>query len=247
MEDKSRSIDRFKERNMVDIIKLREEAAQVFRDNLVIGRIDKSKGERSMKGGKDEERLYLYDLDAYDIKATDLPNMPELIARHKARYHLAAFLARPGMKVLDFPCGSGYGSEILENVEYHGMDNDQATIAYAKVFYLRLYCSQFSVNNLTNNPLHIDTDYDLILCIEGIEHIEQQYQAPLIKAFYDALKPGGRLLITTPIREGPTANPYHLYELSHIELINLLCAQFRGVQMLYHRDNRSWMYGICRK
>ena len=29
-----------------------------------------------MKGGKDEERLYLYDLDAYDIKATDLPNMP---------------------------------------------------------------------------------------------------------------------------------------------------------------------------
>jgi 2-polyprenyl-3-methyl-5-hydroxy-6-metoxy-1,4-benzoquinol methylase len=88
-----------------------------------------------MKGGKKEERLYLNDFHSMKIIKTEMPNMRELVARHRSRYHLAAFIARPGMKVLDFPCGSGYGCEIVEDVEYHGMDNDEITIEYAKYYY----------------------------------------------------------------------------------------------------------------
>ena len=68
-----------------------------------------------MRGGTNEERLYLNDLHSHGVLRTNMPNMKDLVARHKARYHLAAFVARPDMKVLDFPCGSGYGAEILDN------------------------------------------------------------------------------------------------------------------------------------
>ena len=87
-----------------------------------------------MRGGTNEERLYLFDAKWLDIEATNMPDMPGIIARHKGRYHLAAFLARPGMKVLDFPCGSGYGAQILKEVgiKYVGADYDSETIEFAK-------------------------------------------------------------------------------------------------------------------
>ena len=102
------------------------------------------------RGGTIDERLYLYDLviddwDKYDessehiinFKKSDLPNMEGMIERHKARYFLPAFFCRPGMKVLDFPCGSGYGSEIIRSLggEYYGKDIDAPTIEYCRRIY----------------------------------------------------------------------------------------------------------------
>jgi 2-polyprenyl-3-methyl-5-hydroxy-6-metoxy-1,4-benzoquinol methylase len=205
-----------------------------------------------MRGGTNEARLYLNDLDSHGILRTNMSNMNDLIARHKARYHLGAFLARPDMKVLDFPCGSGYGAEIIDNVEYIGMDIDQDTIHYARNFYP---FASFDVNDLTN-PKDIGENYDLILCIEGLEHIGMQYQEPLVETFYNALKPGGRLLVSmpeAPDQSGPSPdNKYHLWELSFMHFHTMLWNRFdTGVQIINHEDTlhngvkSNCLYGIC--
>ena len=206
-----------------------------------------------MRGGKNEERLYLFDHSLLNVERTNMPNMSELVARHEARYHLAAFLARPGMKVLDFPCGSGYGAKILKDVDYVGMDIDDITVEYAN----RFYAGRFYVDDMTDPKKIGDNQYDLICCIEGLEHIEMQYQPALISTFHKALVDGGRLFVSMPEAKGASGpsktNPYHLGELSDDDFRGLLTEHFFDVQVYYHEDtlhngNQAiCMYGICRK
>ena len=209
------------------------------------------------RGGIDEERLYLHDLkfdcgdDICIVKKTDMPDINRVCARHGSRYQFAGTFARPGIKVLDFPCGSGYGSVILQltgNMYYDGRDNDEVSIEYAKQFYR----GEFKVDDLTNPHLE-NRVYDLIACIEGLEHIEQIHQSRLIKHFYDALVHGGTLVITTPERDGEITNPYHKWELGKLEFEALLKTQFNDVQIIVkkdidHKGNKTrFLYGIARK
>jgi len=206
------------------------------------------------RGGTNEARLYLEDIPDLGIVRTDMPDMPNLIARHKARYLLAGFFCRPGMNVLDFPCGSGYGSEVFNGAEYSGMDIDGPTIEYCK----RMYGGwvTFSVGDLTK-PTLMPSSYDLIACIEGFEHIGQEYQEPLIRAFYEALCPGGILIVSSPEApwgSGPSKkNPYHKWELSQYDFADILYGSFSDVQILRHKDTlhngepTTCLYGICRK
>ena len=210
-----------------------------------------------MKGGKEEERLYLFDADWLDIEKTDMDNMGELIARHKGRYSLGAFMVRPGMKVLDFPCGSGYGSTILSNhgeidIEYHGYELDMTTVEFARYFYYGI----FRVRDLKKPEIPKDF-FDLICCVEGLEHIELEYHHQLIQAFYDALKVGGRLLVTMPEAQSKSGlsliNHYHVGELTASDFDHLLRSHFPSVQTFYHADTLHnghesiMLFGICRK
>jgi SAM-dependent methyltransferase len=205
-----------------------------------------------MRGGTNEERLFLRDSFELGIKATDMPDMPNLISRHKARYHLGAFLARPGMRVLDFPCGSGYGSEFFTEQVYTGLDIDEPSIEFARMHYKGV----FGVGDLRKPDMPSDR-YDLILCIEGLEHIERMYQKPLLEKFYDALVVGGRCLVSMPEApedSGPNPNnPYHLYELTFFHFEYLLWGVFDNVQIITIQDTlhngkkARLMYGICQK
>jgi SAM-dependent methyltransferase len=208
------------------------------------------------RGGTNEERLYLQDckLDCNDeilvFKKTDMPNMDHLIARHKGRYHIPAAFCRPRMKVLDFPCGSGYGEEIFRpfGVYYEGMDSDVATILYAELH----YHGDFFVQDLTNPHLQ-ERHYDLIACIDGIEHIESRFQVRLIDRFYSALAYGGILVITTPEKQGDTVNKYHQHELTKDEFRRLIEVKFKDVQILEIKDEvhtgakTNLMFSIARK
>jgi len=215
------------------------------------------------RGGTNEERLYLNDLefDCEDqiciVRKTDMPNIYEIIQRHKARYMLPAFFVRSGMKVLDFPCGSGYGSEILSGpqIDYEGRDYDKPTIQYCNQFYHGTFlCGDLS------DPSLDGMKYDLIACIEGLEHCNQESQLPLIKAFYEALKHDGILVVSSPCN--PTCvsgrsekNPYHKWELTYEDFENLLKNEFPGpyVQIIQHEAilhngiKSNMLYGICRK
>ena len=208
------------------------------------------------RGGKDEERLYLFDktFDCGDeivfVKRTDMPNMDDLIARHYSRYFVPAIFVRPGDRVLDFPCGSGYGQRILTmcGAEYEGRDVDEPTIEYCELTQL----GEFIQDDLKDPHLK-DRGYNVIACIDGLEHIERRYQERLIGYFHKALKHGGTLVITTPEKTGETVNPYHKHELTRQEFIALLETWFIDIQVLVKQDvlhngqQTRLKFGICQK
>jgi len=219
------------------------------------------------RGGKIEERLYLYDLviedynkfdrhlaDKVVFKKTDLPNMDGLIERHRARYYLPAFFCRPKMRVLDFPCGSGYGFEIFREfgVQYQGMDIDALTIKYCEIIYPE-NADNFSIRDLKYPRLEKES-FDLIACIDGIEHIEERFQVKLIQHFYKALNKNGILIISTPGKKNDTpVNRYHLSEFSRKDFEFVLGAFFNDVQIieqdevLHNFQETKCLYGICKK
>src|SRR3990167_7080575 len=98
------------------------------------------------RGGGDLECIYFEDAEfkmpdgtQVVVRKTKIPgiDMDNARARHLARYSLAAFFCRPGHKVLDFPCGSGYAAALLKpfGVNYTGLDIDAINIEYAQCLY----------------------------------------------------------------------------------------------------------------
>jgi len=220
-------------------------------------------------GGKDVERLYLRNVrfkmadgrDAFVTK-TDIPgaDMGDVIARHKGRYALLALFSRPGYNLLDFPCGSGYAADFLKEfgVKYNGKEVNRATIEYAN----RIYGGKdtlFDVGDLRSPKLGLNL-YDVIGCIEGLEHIDKKYQSPLISSFYKALKPSGTLIVSTPETESGVSgrsvlSPYHKWELNKNDFLALLYKHFgsQNVELVTFRATMSTgilttcFFGICHK
>jgi len=239
---------------------------KISKNNL--GRQNKN-GDVLRLGGKDGERLYLADLKfklsgrMIEVLKTKEPDvdMKDLVARHKGRYGLFALFSRPGYRVLDFPCGSGYASAFLKEfgVIYYGMDMDIATIEYAK----RMYGAkniQFDVGDLCLPKLK-SSSYDIIGCVEGLEHIDKEPQKKLISAFYKALKPDGILIVSSPENKsgvsGPSKlNPYHKWELTKNDFVLTLGEVFgaENIELVTHKAilspglvEMNCFYGICHR
>jgi len=218
-------------------------------------------------GGDDTEKAFFkdfqFDLNSGErvvVKKNSIPkvDMDDFFARHKGRYYFLGLYLRPGYRVLDFPCGSGYAAGILKefDVIYYGMDNDLLTIEYARRVYGRKNIT-FEVADL-QNPKLPGNFFDTVGCIEGIEHIERQFQSPLIRAFKEALKPGGTLIISSP--ENPTGisgpsvhNQWHKWELTKKDFLDLLREHFDNVELITHKAVLSTgvltncYYGVCHK
>jgi 2-polyprenyl-3-methyl-5-hydroxy-6-metoxy-1,4-benzoquinol methylase len=223
------------------------------------------------RGGKDPERLYLKDAgfvlsgsrEKVVFKKSNIPgiDMEDLIARHKARYFLLGFYCRPGMRVLDFPCGSGYASQILEpfDVLYTGLEFDPYTVEYARTIYSNDRV-KFGKGDLRILDSLETAYYDVIGCIEGLEHIEMMHQDNLISHLKRALRPGGVIVVSSP--ENPTGksgvsvhNQYHLGELTRVDFLDLLYRHFGydRVELLTQKAKLSTgvvtncFYAVCRK
>lgn len=222
------------------------------------------------RGGADDERLYLRDLE-FDlttgehvvVRATDIPNcnMPDLVARNLGRNYPVALYARPGQRVLDFPCGSGYLVEVLSRfgVSYEGYDRDPITIEYARCMYCLLSWASFGVGDLCRPEFLMDKEpFDTIACIEGLEHIGRASQFQLLATLRKALKPGGTLIVSSP--ENPTGmsgpsekNSWHLWELNREDFLELLHESFEPHQVevltykaVLHTGAPSTMFfGVC--
>ena len=166
----------------------------------------------------------------------------ELWGEHRSRYRFAAqFVA--GQAVLDIACGSGFGLVMLIDAGATpiGVDYDAEPLVAIRA---SLPNVRLVRGDGTRLPLE-SASIDQVVSFETIEHV------PDARAFVvelrRVLKPGGRLVLSTPNRAfGPlerhTGNPFHVREFTADELRGLLGECFDFVQLYGQRPRSEYRY-----
>ena len=146
--------------------------------------------------------------------------------RHEAAYEfLAAQVA--GCTVLEVGCGEGYGTDLFARSarQVIGIDYDALTIAHAHASYR---APSFVRANLAALPVASE-GVDVVATLQVVEHVWDH--AEFVGECLRVLRPGGRLMMTTPNRltfspglDTPI-NPFHTKEFTATELTGLLAVQ----------------------
>lgn len=126
--------------------------------------------------------------------------------------------------VLEAGSGEGYGAALLATVaeSVTCVDYDTSAVEHARRRYPELIVHQ---GNLIELPI-ADASVDVVVNFQVIEHLWDQPQ--FIAECLRVLRPGGRLLISTPNRvtfspgRDTPLNPFHTRELNAAELTELL-------------------------
>jgi 2-polyprenyl-3-methyl-5-hydroxy-6-metoxy-1,4-benzoquinol methylase len=146
-------------------------------------------------------------------------------------------------KIIELGSGEGYGIEILapRATHYLAIDKFESQLPEAGNVDFRQMLLP-SLNGIDDNQ------FDYAVSFQVIEHINQD--ALFLSEICRVLKPGGKLLLSTPNRlMSLTRNPWHIREYSSKELESLVAEHFSRVQMngvygneviqQYHEKNKA--------
>jgi SAM-dependent methyltransferase len=157
---------------------------------------------------------------------------------HRARYVWAA--ERVTGQVLDVACGTGHGTQLLAaRCDATGLDRDQDAVAIAQAKTPR---AAFHVASMPPIPCD-DGSFDAVVSFETIEHLEPDVE--FLAEVRRVLKPGGRLLLSSPNRaasspnDAAPLNPYHVREYLLPDLLSLVRDRgFAKIDVYYQRKER---------
>ena len=164
----------------------------------------------------------------------DIPHENYWFRRHEAAYQALVAYCRNRV-VLEAGAGEGYGAAMLAHVARAviALDYDWPTTAHAARTYPELAVLR---GNLAALPV-ADHSVDVVACLQVIEHLWDQ--PGFLAECRRVLRPGGRLLISTPNRltfspgRDTPLNPFHTRELDPGELAGLVAeAGFGDVELL---------------
>lgn len=155
---------------------------------------------------------------------------------HMASYDWAASFIE-GKRVLDFGCGSGFGSHMMSKTakSVEAVDVAAEAIEYAS----RRYSAsnvRFGKISPTGPIPFADRSFDVVTSFQVLEHVADQER--YLREAFRVLMPGGKLLLITPNRTYrllPGQRPWnrwHLMEFSEAQLKNLVTSVFPEVEML---------------
>jgi len=174
--------------------------------------------------------------------ATDYKNIRE---DHKNRYQFACekLAELKPANILDLACGIGYGTLMLAKAtkaKVTGVDIDQSAIKYADQ-YFRNSQTQFICEDAKKVDFQA-LSYDAIVSFETIEHVS--FDRELLAIFNRALKPGGKLICSTPNQDVMPFDPekfrFHLKHYKNSELVSLLTETgFTNIQLFTQHDSTS--------
>jgi 2-polyprenyl-3-methyl-5-hydroxy-6-metoxy-1,4-benzoquinol methylase len=174
---------------------------------------------------------------AYREDSLDLNQKSPFFWDHVVRYWWASEMAQD-KSVLDCATGKGYGAFILSHhaKKVVGIDLNDNSLKIASESFLGInhliYKKQdiFTLSNLGEK-------FDLITAFEVIEHIPHERTVEFLKSLYEALNPGGVLLISTPnhdvvLKSGVHVPVFHINNFKAQDLKSYLEKTFDEVQML---------------
>lgn len=137
--------------------------------------------------------------------------------------------------VLDAGCGSGYGADGLIRSgakKVYGVDINSESIKYCQEHHQQENL-EFSIGDLAKLDLP-DKSFDLIVAFEVIEHVKDCPK--VISEFYRLLKPGGKLILSTPNKKiySPGTKksfyPFHWQEF-YLEDLKKLLSRFQSLDI----------------
>ena len=107
---------------------------------------------------------------------------------------LESLKLKTGERVLDEGCGMGFVIGNINAKERYGIDIEPSHISQARARYPEV---NFSVRSVEDTGFQ-DGFFDLILCLDVIEHTEDDVK--VVREAYRILKPQGSLVLSTPVK-----------------------------------------------
>ncbi len=149
---------------------------------------------------------------------------------HITRYRFACRYSRDKV-VMDFASGTGYGVRMLRSeggaAKVVGLDCSSIAIAYARRYHLldhvEYHCQDAQSLNL---PGHT---FDLVTSFETLEHVPDD--RGMLQNVVRHLRPGGKLIISTPNNWPHENHPYHVRSYDAHSFRGILTPFFHEVEM----------------
>ena len=116
--------------------------------------------------------------------------------------------------------------------EMHGIDISDEAVAFAAERFGRPNM-HFMRSDMASLPFD-DSTKDVVICLEGFEHVPRETGLRFLHEAKRVLAPGGLLLMTCPVLDEygrTTGNPYHVCEYPEEELIKRLNHMFSIVEL----------------
>ena len=110
--------------------------------------------------------------------------------REAVRRHMLSLGLPPHARVLDAPCGPGDLTEACRSAGFDAWGGDIDPEAQGRLG------EKFCLVDLAGKLPWEDESFDLLLCVEGIEHLENRFS--FLREAHRVLRRKGILLITTP-------------------------------------------------
>lgn len=181
---------------------------------------------------------------------------PEIYERTRAELEYTARALIAGLRkwlptnkdaeCLDVACGAGMLLFALRQAGFqnlHGVDYSTEQVSRA-----RLICEGIEQGDAIAYLINNKKKFDMITAIDIIEHFDKAETFDFVDALFEALKPGGRLIVQTPNADSPLFGAVRYGDLTHEHaltpqsLYRILKAA--GFYQYDSRECRPYIHGV---